>query len=458
MRLLKLTGVALMSISLVTAVIVPTGIIPTVPYKEEGELWALLVAGSSTWQNYRHQADLCHAYQILHAHGVPDDHIIVMMEDDIAYNKQNPTQGVIVNRPGGPNVYSGIPKDYTGVDVTYQNFLKILQGDEEGLKGIGTGKVIKSGPSDRIFVNMVDHGAPGIFGFPPHPNSGFHFLKATDLIDTINSMHKLSKYKKMVIYLESCQSGSMFQNLLPDDMNVLAVTASNAKEMSFACYLDDTLYKTYLGDVFSVKWMEDTDREDITIETLKSQYALVQKEVNKSHVLEWGDLSLNNEVMSLYLGSKKTLNNDVWYPPAFHDPCLNSSVASGDVALAIMEANMYTSFDSNEANYWSEEIIKLDKNRNYLVSVVEQLILEVVVDAQLVMDITTGEPQEIRHWDCYYENVQSFHDMCFDLGMNPYGLQHLHTLVNLCEHGFTSGEFTVAAKQVCTHPPFMDIF
>lgn len=33
------------------------------------------------------QADVCHAYQILHAHGVPDDHIIVMMTDDIANNK-----------------------------------------------------------------------------------------------------------------------------------------------------------------------------------------------------------------------------------------------------------------------------------------------------------------------------------------------------------------------------------
>jgi len=29
---------------------------------------------------------VCHAYQVLRAHGVPDDHIIVMMVDDIAYN------------------------------------------------------------------------------------------------------------------------------------------------------------------------------------------------------------------------------------------------------------------------------------------------------------------------------------------------------------------------------------
>ena len=34
------------------------------------------------------QADVCHAYQILHAHGVPDDHIVVMMYDDIANNEE----------------------------------------------------------------------------------------------------------------------------------------------------------------------------------------------------------------------------------------------------------------------------------------------------------------------------------------------------------------------------------
>jgi legumain len=48
--------------------------------------WALLVAGSNGWYNYRHQADVCHAYQILHNHGIADSNIVVMMFDDIANN------------------------------------------------------------------------------------------------------------------------------------------------------------------------------------------------------------------------------------------------------------------------------------------------------------------------------------------------------------------------------------
>ena len=53
-----------------------------------GQNWAVLVAGSNGWYNYRHQSDVCHAYQILHKNGIPDSNIIVMMYDDIAKDKE----------------------------------------------------------------------------------------------------------------------------------------------------------------------------------------------------------------------------------------------------------------------------------------------------------------------------------------------------------------------------------
>ena len=85
----------------------------------------MLVAGSNGWFNYRHQADVCHAYQIVHAHGVPDDRIIVMMYDDIAYAKENPTPGKIINHPNGTDVYKGVPKDYVCSSVRPDVFLKV---------------------------------------------------------------------------------------------------------------------------------------------------------------------------------------------------------------------------------------------------------------------------------------------------------------------------------------------
>nr|GFB61129.1 vacuolar-processing enzyme-like [Tanacetum cinerariifolium] len=72
--------------------------------------WAVLVAGSYGYYNYRHQADVCHAYQILKKGGLKDENIIVFMYDDIANDPNNPRAGVIINNPKGSDVYAGVPK------------------------------------------------------------------------------------------------------------------------------------------------------------------------------------------------------------------------------------------------------------------------------------------------------------------------------------------------------------
>ena len=42
--------------------------------------------------------------EVVKAHGIPDENVIVMMADDIAFNPRNRDQGIIINRPNGPNV------------------------------------------------------------------------------------------------------------------------------------------------------------------------------------------------------------------------------------------------------------------------------------------------------------------------------------------------------------------
>ena len=53
---------------------------------------------------------MCHAYQVLKKGGLKDENIIAFMCDDIAFNKENPKRGIIINNPNGPNVYKGVPK------------------------------------------------------------------------------------------------------------------------------------------------------------------------------------------------------------------------------------------------------------------------------------------------------------------------------------------------------------
>ena len=54
------------------------------------ENFAVLLAGSTTYENYRHQADTGHAYTILRDRGVKAENIVHLAYDDIAYNKLNP--------------------------------------------------------------------------------------------------------------------------------------------------------------------------------------------------------------------------------------------------------------------------------------------------------------------------------------------------------------------------------
>ncbi|RZS00209.1 hypothetical protein BHM03_00029871, partial [Ensete ventricosum] len=179
--------------------------------EETGTKWALLVAGSSGYGNYRHQADVCHAYQLLRRGGLREENIVVMMHDDIAHNPLNPRQGVIINHPQGQDVYAGVPKvhahqwdssvfvilnlsldsrelvdflvrpsllcrgrngqrtlglsrclqDYTKEQVTTKNLYAVLLGDRSAIEG-GSGKVIDSKPDDRIFIYYSDHGGPGV--------------------------------------------------------------------------------------------------------------------------------------------------------------------------------------------------------------------------------------------------------------------------------------------------------
>ena len=44
----------------------------------------------------------------------------------------------------------------------------------------------------------------------------------------------------------------------PINLAVYVTTASNPHESSYACYMDESL-ETYLGDCYSVNWMEDVD-------------------------------------------------------------------------------------------------------------------------------------------------------------------------------------------------------
>ena len=82
----------------------------------------------------------------------------------------------------------------------------------------------------------------------------------------------------MVMYIETCYSGSMFEDF-STDLDIYALTSADAYENSFGTYcppnddhVNGVLLYTCLGDLFSVNWMEDTDDVDPDTQTLQQQY------------------------------------------------------------------------------------------------------------------------------------------------------------------------------------------
>merc|ERR1712232_1372252 len=94
-------------------------------------------------------------------------------------------------------------------------------------------------------------------------------LHKANLTMALEQMHSARMFKRLVFYLEACESGSMFEGL--DVPGVYGLTAANAQESSWGTYCaSDAMVNgknigSCLGDLFSVKWMEDLDLETGTL-------------------------------------------------------------------------------------------------------------------------------------------------------------------------------------------------
>jgi legumain len=69
----------------------------------------------------------------------------------------------------------------------------------------------------------------------------------------------------------------MFENL-PNNIEIVASTAANAEESSWGTYcppddmIDGVAINSCLGDLYSINWMEDSDKADTCVESLITQF------------------------------------------------------------------------------------------------------------------------------------------------------------------------------------------
>lgn len=369
--------------------------------------WAILVAGSEGFWNYRHQADVSHAYQIMKKGGIPEDHIITMMYNDVANDEWNPFPGQLYNHPGddSPDVYDGVVVDYEGKDVTPENLVKVLLGDESTGK-----KVLKSTEEDNIFLFFSDHGGPDVLCFPSAD------LDKETFQSTLKEMRQRKMFKHFVLYIEACYSGSMGLDF-PEDLGISIVTAANDQESSWGWYCgEEAVVKgkdigSCLGDEFSVFWMEDTDKGEQKTETLNEQWKRIEAGVTKSHASRYGDVSFETDLIGEYVG----------YPEEKITYSKQSSEAwdSRDAKFLFLYHKYLTSEGSEKAKFeklYLEELSLRQQIDRYMNSIAKE------------NKLYSAQVGTFDH-KCYKAGIAQMEAI---FGRNDYQFKYYNVLANMC--------------------------
>lgn len=403
---------------------------------QAAEHWAVIVAGSRGYMNYRHHADVCHAYHIAKENGIPEDQIILIAYDDVAQSSSNPYRGKLFNKPTargtpGKDVYKGCKIDYKGTKANKETLIGVLKGDDT----VGE-KVVKSTHNSKVFFYFADHGAPGLVAMPVGG-----YLYADKFHETLKFMNENKMYKEMVVYIEACESGSMFENILEDNLNIYAVTAANAHESSWGTYcapddkVDGKSLNTCLGDLFSVNWLEDSEKAKMSSETLEDQFKTVQKLTAKSHVLQFGQLSLDTEpIADFQSGTDAVAEQDWWkvlknkgkmqwehFAQEFDERKSTYAVDSRDIKMHYLYNKVMQEATPENHQALQDELT----HRMKVDSTMEALFGH---HFEAMRNGTTPNPTD---FECYRKLINRYEEQCESL--DDYSLKYLKTFAAECE-------------------------
>ena len=247
--------------------------------------WAVVISPSTTWSNYRHQADAFAMYQTLRHHGYDEDHIVLIVEDNLYNNPNNKLLGqIFVERSDDPNVYDAFINDnvrnHAVVDYHFsqlepQDVVDIMLGRQSDRLP----HVIHPDSTSNVFFFWSGHG--GSYDGPLWGNENAReYFGSKRLKDMVAQMDAANMYRRLMFCIETCYSG-IWGEALEGFPDVLALTAANSIESSKAD-VHDSYLGVFLSNAFSRTFRRTVYNEpDIAIHDL---YKDLAKTTNGSHV------------------------------------------------------------------------------------------------------------------------------------------------------------------------------
>ena len=230
-----------------------------VQYEPLQDRYAVVMATSTGWDNYRHQADALDVYRMLKKAGYPDDHIVLITEDDLAYNPENPHPGVVHVLPDGENLYPGVVNDYKISQLTPADLGNILSGTVTER----TPEVVHGSKNTNVLFFWSGHGLDD------------HLMAWADDSVTSGQIRSMlegaqENYRKLLFVMETCYSGSVGEYCCGFP-GLLTLTACSPGEKSHADVLEGP---TYLSNAFTRIFREEIEKNpDISIYDLYTELA-----------------------------------------------------------------------------------------------------------------------------------------------------------------------------------------
>lgn len=238
----------------------------TINYPELHDRWALIVAGSQGWSNYRFQADALAMYHVLKNHGYDDSHIVLIMEDDIAHNPKNKYPAEIKTKPDGLNLYVPNAIDYKLNSLLVSDLGRILRGE----KTDRLQKVLHPTENDNVFVFWSSHGSKGALDF------GSTSAAYWEMLDVL----KYVPHRKMMVAVEACFSGGLGKYCEGME-GIIFLTAANPNETSHAAEWDETL-GIFRSNGFTKGFQEAISQNPKV--SLRDLYYTISRNTDGSHV------------------------------------------------------------------------------------------------------------------------------------------------------------------------------
>jgi glycosylphosphatidylinositol transamidase (GPIT) subunit GPI8 len=231
-------------------------------------------------------------YQLLKRHGYDEDHILLIIADNIAYDPHNLYQGVVRVRPNGENVYENTQVDYKLGDISFSDFDSIMSG----CASTRLPKVLQSGAQDNVIVFWCGHGNYGRLAW----GSGTS-VTGDEVADIFRRMKEQGRFRKLMLAVDACYSGSIGEACMGIP-GMISVTAATPYEPSKADVKDLTM-GIWLSNAFTRVFQETIDdNPNISIRDL---YYYLARATTGSHVTVYNADAYGNLVhntMSEFLG------------------------------------------------------------------------------------------------------------------------------------------------------------